>query len=73
MDEFADRVLVAVGDIAEAHPGQRVLVVTHGWVMDAIARHAAGLPRHAVLHGKPKNGETSWVQVRQRTILAANA
>jgi probable phosphoglycerate mutase len=62
MDEFADRVLGAVSDIGRCHLGQRVLVVTHGWVLDILNRHVAGLPRHAVLAEKPKNGESVWVR-----------
>ena len=61
MDEFADRVLGAVHDIGGLHPNQRVLVVTHGWVLDILNRYVAGLPRHAVLAEKPKNGESVWV------------
>jgi probable phosphoglycerate mutase len=63
MDEFADRVLGAVVDIGGPHRGQRVLVVTHGWVLDILNRHVAELPRHAVLAEKPKNGESVWVRV----------
>lgn len=71
MDEFADRVLGAVTDIGSRHPHQRVLVVTHGWVLDILNRHVAGLPRHAVLAEKPKNGESVWVQVDERGISAS--
>jgi probable phosphoglycerate mutase len=63
MDEFADRVLGAVSDIGSHHRNQRVLVVTHGWVLDILNRHVAGLPRHTVLAEKPKNGESVWVRV----------
>jgi probable phosphoglycerate mutase len=63
MDEFADRVLGAVIDIGHLHRNQKVLVITHGWVLDVVNRHVAGLPRHAVLAEKPKNGESVWVRV----------
>lgn len=65
MDEFADRVLAALADIATEHPAQRVLVVTHGWVLDVAARHVQGLPRRAVLPNKPKNGDQQWLLRRQ--------
>lgn len=65
LDEFADRVLEAFADIGERHRGGRILVVTHGWVMDVVTRHIQGLPRHAVLHVKRKNGECVWVEVAQ--------
>lgn len=68
MDEFAGRVLGAVIDIGSLHRNQRVLVVTHGWVLDILNRHVAGLPRHAVLAEKPKNGESVWVRVDEGVI-----
>jgi probable phosphoglycerate mutase len=70
MDEFADRLLAACADIGAQHPGQQVLVITHGWVLDAMLRHIGGVDRTAVLHEKPKNGESVWAVVRQRTISA---
>jgi probable phosphoglycerate mutase len=63
MDEFADRLIGAFADIGARHRGARVLVVTHGWVMDAVARHISGVARNAVLYEKPKNGESLWVEV----------
>jgi probable phosphoglycerate mutase len=68
MDEFADRVLAAVESIAETHSGERVLVITHGWVMDVITRHIANLPRSAMLNMKRKNGECLWLAVTPTTI-----
>ena len=65
LDEFADRVLEAFNDIGARHRGGRILVVTHGWVMDVVTRHIHGLARHAVLHVKRKNGECVWVEVGQ--------
>ena len=62
VDHFADRVLDAVRDIARQHSGTRVLVITHGWVMDAITRHVRDLPRTTVLDMKRKNGESLWLE-----------
>ena len=42
--QFHDRVLAAVRDIAQAHEGRRVAVVTHGGVLDMLWRNAQGLP-----------------------------
>ncbi len=61
MDEFADRVMNALDDIAARHRGERVLVITHGWVLDVVSRHVGGLPRAAILPVKPKNGECLWI------------
>ena len=68
MDEFADRVLSAIIDIGGRHRGQRVLVITHGWVMDVITRHIAGLPRSTILNMKRKNGESVWLEVNGESI-----
>jgi probable phosphoglycerate mutase len=61
MDECATRVLGAITDIARENPGKRVLVITHGWAMDVVARQVRGLPRTAILHRKPVNGECLWL------------
>lgn len=63
IDRFADRVLDALQAIAHDHAGKRVLVITHGWVMDVITRHIRGLPRDAVLSMKRKNGESVWIEI----------
>jgi probable phosphoglycerate mutase len=70
LDEFADRVLEALTNIGARHRGGRILVVTHGWVMDVVTRHISGLPRHTVLHVKRKNGECVWVEVAQELKAA---
>lgn len=73
MDEVATRVLDALLDMAMDHPGEQMLVVTHGWVMDVITRHISGLPRHAVLNMKRKNGESVWLEATYRSIRALPA
>lgn len=74
MDCFADRVIDSLKDIASRHPGTRVLVITHGWVMDVITRHIGHLPRSAVLNMKRKNIECLWLEItRQATIAGMNA
>jgi probable phosphoglycerate mutase len=70
MDEFADRVLGAFADIGKRHPGGRVLVVTHGWVMDVVTRHIGGLARNAVLNHKRKNGESIWLEASGQALVA---
>lgn len=68
MDEFADRVIGAVEDIGALHAGERVLVITHGWVMDVVTRHVGGLPRSAILNLKRKNGESLWLEATAESI-----
>jgi broad specificity phosphatase PhoE len=43
-EQLAARVIPAVERIAHAHPGDTVLVVTHGGVIRTLLRHAAGDP-----------------------------
>lgn len=68
MDEFADRSYDAFAEIGALHRGARVLVVTHGWVMDVVTRHINGLARNAVLKLKRKNGESVWVEVTAHVL-----
>ena len=68
MDEFADRILAGLHFVGRQYSGQRVLVITHGWVMDVITRHVAGLPRNAILNMKRKNGETLWLEVASDSV-----
>ena len=67
---FADRVIAALEEIAHTHVGTRVLIITHGWVMDVITRHLRNLPRTAVLNLKRKNGESIWLASTPDTPLA---
>jgi probable phosphoglycerate mutase len=72
MDEFADRVLGAIVNIAGHSHGAKALVITHGWVMDVVTRHVMGLPRSAILNLKRKNGESLWINVAGPSITHAD-
>ena len=43
---FHDRVMRALQAAVAAHAGRRIVVVTHGGVLDMLWRHAQGLPLH---------------------------
>jgi len=51
--QFHQRVTDSLHNVAAQHPGQRVVVVTHGGAMDIIWRQAMGIdlqaPRKAIL------------------------
>lgn len=64
MDEVADRVLGAVTAIGAMHRGERVLVIIHGWAMDAVVRHVEGLPRDAILGHRREHGASLWLEAR---------
>lgn len=73
MDEFADRVLAAFAEIGARHPRDRVLVITHGWVMDVVTRHIGGLARNAILAMKRKNGESVWIEATEHALVGEHA
>lgn len=54
------RCVTALSDIAAAHPGQRVLVVTHGGVLHALHRHIRGGPAR----GSVANGAVAVVKLQ---------
>jgi probable phosphoglycerate mutase len=70
IDAFADRVMTAIQTIGARHPGERVLAITHGWVMDVVTRHVRGLPRGQVLDLKRQNGESLWLVVTPDSVAA---
>lgn len=72
MDEFADRVLGAFSDIGARHRHCRVLVITHGWVMDVVTRHIGGMARNAILAMKRRNGESVWVEATEDVLVAGH-
>ena len=47
-EEHLARVLQAVEGIARAHPGERVLVVSHGGTMRALRTHVSDEPLHPI-------------------------
>jgi len=67
-EDFIDRVLIAIREIGARSTGQRVLLITHGWVMDVLTRQASDLPHTARLPIKRKNGETLWLAVSSEQI-----
>jgi probable phosphoglycerate mutase len=73
MNVFADRVLHALTRIAGKHSGMRLLVITHGWVLDVIFRHINGFPRSEVLNLKRKNGEFLWLEVTEESICSSTS
>lgn len=70
MDEFADRIFAGLHEIAAANVGRRLLVITHGWVLDVITRHVRGVPRNTILAMKRRNGECLWLGVNASRIIA---
>ncbi|MGO4691757.1 histidine phosphatase family protein [Glaciibacter sp. 2TAF33] len=61
--DVLDRVLPALGSVAATHPGQSVLVVSHGGVIGTLIRHASGgaRPRHDELIANGSVHDFDWV------------
>ena len=47
LKDFSVRSISVITKIANAHPGQHILVVTHGGVLDKLYRHVTGMPLSA--------------------------
>ena len=47
LGQFQSRVISTVDDVASRHDGERILMFTHGGVLDIIWRHASGVPLNA--------------------------
>ena len=47
LGEFSQRVVGLIDELLRAHAGGRLLLVTHGGVLDAAYRHATGMPLNA--------------------------
>lgn len=56
--EFIERVLAALGRVADRHPGRRVLVVAHGGLIRTVHRHLGGEP------GPPYHLGGLWVHLQ---------
>jgi broad specificity phosphatase PhoE len=69
-EDMAARVVAAVGRIAAAHAGGRVLVVSHGGSIRAVKAHAAGLGLHEyrLAHPVEENAVLSALAVGNGTI-----
>lgn len=59
---FAARVTEALIDIAQRHAGQRVLVVTHGGVLDVAHRLAAAKPLDTPRDFTIPNAALNWIE-----------
>lgn len=44
LKQFHDRVVATIADVAARHEGERVLLFSHGGVLDIAWRHAQGIP-----------------------------
>jgi broad specificity phosphatase PhoE len=52
-EQMAARIIRAVGEIAAEHPGDHVLVVSHGGSVRAVHAHALGMEFHAYRRSAP--------------------
>ena len=57
------RILDCIGDLVGEHPGQTIVIVTHGGVLDVIYRRVRGLPPDAPRDYPIPNAGINWVAV----------
>ena len=57
------RILDCVGGLVSAHPGQTIVVVTHGGVLDVIYRRVHGLPPETPRTYPIPNTGINWVSI----------
>lgn len=72
--ELTQRTIEAVNDIGNAHPGERVLVVSHEIPIAALRCMVLGQPLSRVFEHAPKNGESvtlPWPPVQPMAQFAA--
>ncbi len=65
---FHTRVMDAVHALAWQHQGRRLVVVTHGGVLDAVYRMALGQPLHGPRQCEIPNAGFNLVRVREGTV-----
>ncbi len=61
--QHVTRVLECVDNLVNDHPGQTIVVVTHGGVLDVIYRHVRGLPPDAPRDYPIPNAGINWVTI----------
>jgi broad specificity phosphatase PhoE len=69
-EDMAARIVHAVGEVAALHPGEHVLVVSHGGSVRALHAHALGMEYHAYRRSAPvePNARLSAVAVENGTF-----
>lgn len=60
---FAGRAIGAVSRLVERHPGEQILVFTHGGVLEMVYRHAKAAGLSAVRDFKIPNAGLNWVEI----------
>jgi probable phosphoglycerate mutase len=65
---FHDRVIAAMAQLAQQHAGERLVVVTHGGVLDMIWRHARALSLHGPRVCDIPNAGVNQVAWRDATL-----
>lgn len=61
LDAFAQRIRTAFENIVRKHPGEQILIVSHGGCMDVMYRIVTGLPLAAPRNFALGNATINWV------------
>lgn len=61
--EFAARAIGAVAQLIERHPGEQILVFTHGGVLEMVYRHAKAAGLSAPRDFEIPNAGLNWIEI----------
>lgn len=62
LEEFAARIRAALETLAARHPGEQILVVTHGGVLDIAHRLTSGKPLSSARDFTIPNAALNWIE-----------
>ena len=63
LNQHLQRTLECIEQLVDAHPGQTIVVVTHGGVLDLIYRRARGLPLESARDFPIPNTGINWLSI----------
>lgn len=62
---LSERIAETLGRIGARHPGESILAVAHGGVLDVVYRRATGRPLHTPRDFPVPNAALNWIEVGQ--------
>lgn len=65
--QFRDRVITCLQELVDYHPGQSIVIVTHGGVLDAVYQWIHGLPPETPRNYAIPNAGINWICIEERS------
>ena len=63
LSDFNERALRAIGEVIAKHPGEQVLVFTHGGVLEMVYRHARAVGLSSARDFEIPNAGINWLEI----------